>query len=192
MPLATVDFVSPPDVIAITTAFFGGEIELDPASSHSANTMVCAKKYFTHSDNGLKQNWKAKNIYLYPPRDFLDSFEQPPDPWLYNRRRRFQKSAQRIWLEETYRKYLRQEFNEGIVFLTSSEVALITTQKIGLDLPLCILKEHPDLYLDTPDLDKLPRTRCHGFIYYFPDSNNTEERLSDFCSLYSELGRVFV
>jgi len=192
MPLATYDFVSPVDVAAITATFFGGTIDLDPASSKHANTIVSANRYYTHKDNGLNQKWKAKNIYLYPPRDFLTSWEQPPDPLLYHRRKRFQKSAQRIWLEEAYRKYLHQEFDEGIIFLTSSEVALITTQKIGIDLPLCVLKEHPKLFIDNVDLTPIPKTRCYGFVYYLPSVHNTEERITEFCSLYSNLGRVFV
>lgn len=192
MPLAAYDFVSPVDVAAITSAFFGGQIELDPASSKYANTIVGAKRYFTHADNGLKQNWKAKSVYLYPPREFLASGEQPPDPSLYHRRKRFQRSAQRVWLEEAYRKYVRQEFDEAIIFLTSTEVALITTQKLKIDLPLCVMREHPKIFIDNPDLTLIPKTRCHGFIYYMPSVNNTEERISEFCSLYSNLGRVFV
>lgn len=192
MPLAAYDFVTPVDVAAITAAFFGGTIDLDPASSKHANTVVGAERYFTHVDNGLKQKWKAKSVYLYPPRDFLNSGEQPPDPLIYHRRKRFQKSAQRIWLEEAYRKYIKKEFDEAIIFLTSAEVALITTQKLNIDLPLCVMREHPKIFIDNPDLTPIPKTRCHGFIYYMPSANNPEERISEFCSLYSTLGRVFV
>lgn len=192
MPLASVDFVSPPEVIATTTAFFDGEIALDPASSVSANKLVCASKFFTYEDSGLNQIWRAKNVYLFPPRDFLLGSEQPADAYLFRKRRRFQKSAQRVWLEECKRKYLKQEFDEAIVFLTSTEVALLTTQKLEIDFPLCILRDRPNLYIDTPELNKLDNTRCLGFIYYFPSSINTEKRIYDFNNLYSNLGRVFV
>ena len=69
MVLASKDFVSPLDLISTTTVFFGGEIFLDPASSKHANQVVQATRYFDWKNNGLKQDWKAKNIYLYPPRD---------------------------------------------------------------------------------------------------------------------------
>lgn len=191
MPLADVDFVSPADVVGVTTSFFGGEIGLDPASSPEANTLINAYKFFTHEHNGLVQLWNSKNVYLYPPRDFLLSTEQPKDSALFRRRRRFQKSAQRIWLEECLRKYKRCEFDEAIVFLTSTEVALLVTQKLDIDLPMCVLKEHPKLHLDEPGLPKLESTRCLGFILYVPNYINTEKRVNEFKSMYSQLGRVY-
>jgi hypothetical protein len=191
MPLAQTDFVSPPELIGLTTSFFGGEIQMDPASSKEANTLVSANKFFTKEDDGLRQTWKAENVYLYPPRDFLNDEEQPKDPYIFRKKKRFQRSAQRIWLETCLRKYRKNEFDEAIVFLTSSEVALLTTQKIGLDLPLCIAKERPELSIDAPGLPKLTRTRCFGFIYYFPSSLNTDKRIGEFIEIYSSFGRVF-
>ena len=191
MPLAQTDFISPPDVIGVTTSFFNGEIGLDPATSLVANNLVSASKFFTKEDNGLTQPWKSQSVYLYPPRDLLSDDEQPRDPYLFKKRKRFQRSAQRIWLETCLEKYRKNEFEEAIVFLTSSEVALLTTQKIGLDLPLCNCKERPELFIDEPGMPPLGRTRCFGFIYYFPASINTETRMGDFINAYSELGRIY-
>lgn len=191
MPQVATDFVSPPEIVGTTSAFFGGRIDLDPASSKSANTLVNADRFFTAEDNGLKQVWKAKNVYLYPPRDCLTYDEQPPDTSVFRRKKRFVKSAQRVWLEECYRQYLRNTFEEAIIFLTSTEVALITTQKIGLDLPLCVLREKPALHLDTPDLPKISNTRCYGFILYMPVSDCPTKRIGDFIEFYSPLGRVY-
>jgi hypothetical protein len=191
MPLAEIDFVSPPELVGTTASFFGGQIELDPASSENANTVINAKKFFRQEDNGLTQNWNAKNIYLYPPRDFLNNFEQPQEVLLFNRKKRFKKSAQRVWLEEAVRKYRKGEFEEAVVFLTSSQVALLVTQRLNFDFPMCVLKEPPELYLDAPGLPKLQNTRCLGFILYLPSPINTEDRISDFFSLFSPLGRVY-
>ena len=192
MPLAEFDFVSPPDVIGTATAFLGGHIQLDPASSDAANTVVCADRYFTPTHNGLRQLWNADSVYLYPPRDLLYNKEQPPDLALFRKTKRFKRSAQRVWLEEAVRKYKRQEFNEAIIFITSTDVALRVTQQIGLDLPMCILRDTPEIYIDTPELEKLKNTRCHGFIFYIPHYLNTELRLYEFQNMFSELGRVFV
>jgi hypothetical protein len=192
MPLAEIDFVSPANVLAVTSSFFGGQIHLDPASSEEANTLVSADRFFTHAHNGLAQTWKAKNVYLYPPRDVLVSSEQPKEYLLFNRRKRFQKSAQRVWLEEALRQYRKAEFEEAIVFLTSSQVALLVTQAIGLDLPMCVLKKHPELHLDSPGLPKLASTRCLGFVLYFPSPLNTEERILDFSTYFSNIGRVYI
>ena len=53
MVLASFDYISPPDLIAVTSAFLGGEIFLDPASNERANTIVQATRYFNWKDNGL-------------------------------------------------------------------------------------------------------------------------------------------
>ena len=191
MPLANVDFVSPPEVVGTATSFFDGQIELDPASSEHANQLVCADKYFTHENNGLNQVWKAKNIYLYPPRDLLFGHEQPKDHRLFCRNKRFVKSAQRVWLEDCLRRYRKNEFDEGLVFLTSTEVALLVTQKLDIDMPLCILSQRPELHIDEPGLPKLTNAKCFGFILYFPKMHNPRKRIEEFYGLFSNIGRVY-
>ena len=185
------DYVSPADVVGITTAFFGGSIDLDPASSEHANELIQAQRFFTPTENGLSQSWKAKNVYLYPPRDIVPYNQQPTDYSIFRRKKRFPKSAQRVWLEEAYRRYTKNEFNEAIVFLTSAEVALRVTQLLEIDLPVCILKDHPRLSKDKPSIPALRSTRCLGFVLYLPCSKNTHERISQFHQSYSLLGRCY-
>jgi len=185
------DFVSPPDVVGVTTAFFEGSIDLDPASSEHANELIQAQRFFTPKEDGLTQPWKAEKLYLFPPRDLIPWDKQPDNISLFRRTRRYPKSAQRVWLEEAYRRYTRSEFNEGIVFLTSAEVALRVTQNLDIDLPLCILKDHPRLSKDKASLPALKSTRCLGFILYFPCSKNTHERIATFQQKYSLLGRCY-
>ena len=185
------DYVSPADVVGVTTAFFGGGIDLDPASSTHANELIQAQRFFTPTENGLTQSWKAKKLYLYPPRDTVPYSEQPSDNSLFRRKKRYAKSAQRVWLEEANKRYMRNEFNEAIVFLTSAEVALRVSQHLDIDLPLCILKSHPKLSKDEAKLPALRSTRCMGFILYFPCSINTHERISQFQHQYSLLGRCY-
>ena len=192
MPINAIDFVSPVDVIATVTAFFDGEIDLDPASSHNANTFIQANRYFCPEHQGLKQDWKAKSVYLYPPRDLLTGIEQPPDRSLWAKKKRFVKSAQRVWMEEMLRKYILGEFEEGILFLTSTDVALLATQKRGMDLPMCILKEHPKLRNDDKDFSRVSTNKIYGFIYYFPSPNAADRKILEFSSLFSILGRVYI
>ena len=192
MPISDVDFVTPIDVLAAVTSFFGGHIELDPASSDNANRLVQAQKYFCPQHQGLKQLWKADSVYLYPPRDKLTGIEQPPDRSLWTKKKRFAKSAQRVWMEEMLRKYTLGEFKEGVLFLTSTDVALLSAQKIGLDLPLCIMKDHPKLRNDDREFTKVSTNKIYGFLYYFPSMENTEKRILEFSSLFSTLGRVYI
>jgi len=192
MPLNEVDFVSPIDVLAAVTGFFGGRIGLDPASSDNANSLVQADKYFCPKHQGLKQIWKADSVYLYPPRDRLTGIEQPPDRSLWTKKKRFTKSAQRVWMEEMLRKYTLGEFKEGLLFLTSTDVALLAAQKIGLDLPLCILKEHPKLRNDDKDFSRVSTNKIYGFLYYFPPTEDTEKRILEFSDCFNTLGRVYI
>lgn len=191
MVLSSRDFVSPVDLIATTTAFLGGEIDLDPASSPYANQLVGATRHYTWEDNGLMQPWRAKNVYLYPPRDFLTKSEQPESPLLFTKVKYFRKSSQRVWLELAYQKWLRREFNEGVIFLTSVDVALLVTQQVGIDLPMCVLKKNPKLLIDEPDLRPLPSTRVLGFVLYMPPTDNQDTRVNQFVQHYSNLGRIY-
>lgn len=184
------DFISPPELVATTAAFFGGSIDLDPASSESANSVVQADRFFSWKENGLNQPWKADSVYLYPPKSTLNGAEQPKDTRLFRKNLRFKKSAQRVWLELAYNKWLRNEFGQGIIFLTSSEVALLVTQKIGFDFPLCILSERPKL-LHEQTL-KPVQAKVFGFIYYLPSQLNYENSIRSFSEHYSNLGRVYI
>jgi hypothetical protein len=184
------DFISPPELVATTAAFFGGSIDLDPASSESANSIIQADRFFTWKENGLNQPWKADSVFLYPPKSTLNGAEQPKDTRLFRKNLRFKKSAQRVWLELCYNKWLRNEFGQGIIFLTSSEVALLVTQKIGFDFPLCILSERPRL-LHEQTL-KPVQAKVFGFIYYLPSQLNYENSIRSFSEHYSNLGRVYI
>ena len=184
------DYISPPELVATTAAFFGGSIDLDPASSESANSIIQADRFFTWKENGLNQPWKADSVYLYSPKSTLNGAEQPKDTRLFRKNLRFKKSAQRVWLELAYNKWLRNEFGQGIIFLTSSEVALLVTQKIGFDFPLCILSERPKL-LHEQTL-KPVQAKVFGFIYYLPSQLNYENSIRSFSEHYSNLGRVYI
>ena len=190
--LAKKDFVSPPKLVAAAASLFGGEITLDPASSEHANSIVQAEKYFDWRNNGLKQEWKSKNIYLYPPRDVSLKSEQPKSDLLFTKISYFKKSNQKVWLETAYKKWLKREFNEGIILLTSSEVALISMQKIGIDLPMCILKEHPRLLEDNKKLKPIKHSKVFGFVFYMPPIQDYQTRIHDFHRQYSDLGRVYL
>lgn len=191
MALSSKDFVSPLEVIALTTSFFEGQIELDPASSQHANALVQAQKYFTWEQNGLNQTWKSKNIYLYPPRDICFKYEQPKQTTIFTKSPQFKKSNQRVWLEQAYKKWLHKEFEQGIIFLTSTEVALLSTQKLNFDFPLCVMREKPKLFIENENLDPLKNCKVLGFIYFLPPINNYETSVNKFINLYSTLGRVY-
>ena len=59
------EWYTPPDYIELARLVLG-EIDLDPASSKSAQAVVKATKYFTEKENGLEQEWHGR-VWLNPP-----------------------------------------------------------------------------------------------------------------------------
>lgn len=59
------DWITPPDVIKLVRKLMN-EIDLDPASSELANSVVGARKYYTSEENGILLPWSG-NVWLNPP-----------------------------------------------------------------------------------------------------------------------------
>ena len=58
---------TPSNIIELVKKTFGGQIDLDPASSAVADQTVQANKYYDQKIDGLTQNWNATSIFLNPP-----------------------------------------------------------------------------------------------------------------------------
>jgi len=58
---------TPPDLVDAIRRVLG-VIDLDPASSKSANKVVQARSFFTRETNGLKRRWRGR-VFLNPPFD---------------------------------------------------------------------------------------------------------------------------
>ncbi len=67
-------------------------IDLDPSSCVFANQFVGAKQYFDLASNGLKQEWKANNIFLNYP--YSDST---------------------LWMNKLYSEYKKENFTSAII-----------------------------------------------------------------------------
>ncbi len=60
------EWYTPPEIMGVVRLLLG-EIELDPASCETANKIVGAKRFFSKSDDGLSQDWKAETLWLNHP-----------------------------------------------------------------------------------------------------------------------------
>lgn len=62
------EWYTPPHIIAAARLYFGGTIDLDPASCPVANRVVGATTFFTKEDDGLTKDWAPYgNIWVNPP-----------------------------------------------------------------------------------------------------------------------------
>jgi len=71
---------TPPEITDAVREVFGGEIDLDPASSADANRLVRAKAFYTREDNGLTLPWQG-NVWLNPPGGEIEIPGVSPRPF---------------------------------------------------------------------------------------------------------------
>ena len=128
----------------VTTAhMLLGEIDLDPASSHVANTYVCANKYLTPQDDGLNNyEWEGR-VYLFPPGGAY-FFDKKLDKWRMTRASSGSlTSSHALWFRKLYRLWLSGLVKEAIYFTNCTD--MIRYDQRIFDFPVCILKTAPQL-----------------------------------------------
>jgi len=103
------------DLVAAAHALLDG-IDLDVASSKTANQFVEAKNYFTPSDDGLNcQQWFG-SAYLFPPRGAY-FWDKKNDKWKMTRASSpTLTSSHAVWFRKMYRAWLSREIKQGLYF----------------------------------------------------------------------------
>lgn len=197
-----------PDYIVKAARLTLDQIDLDPASTKSANRLVKAKKIYTMEQNGLIKPWKG-NVFLNPPGGLVDKDG-----------RRVIRSNKRAGVRpcsETgecglavghkhvgtmssavcWWKKLDWEFRSGnvenAIFVGFSIEILQTTQSLGghlpTNFPLCVPRERiPFDRIEDNKRVKGSQPTHANVIVCMTDDEEVEER---FLVAFSEVGSVF-
>ena len=158
---------TPSPIVEAAKATFKEDIDLDPASSKTANKIVKAKRFFTKEDDGLSKTWVAENVFLNPPGGKLKN----------------QSYAALFW-DKLWQAHLRGSVKQALFVGFSLE---ILSKRAGtiLDFPICVPhagRKTPDFITGsgrimflTPEL--IPnRSPTHGnIIVYLPPFKYPED-----------------
>lgn len=169
--IETIELYTPARYIALVKTFFGGKIDLDPATCEAAQKIVGAKRYFTLADNGLTKPWQGK-IFLNPP---------------YGKSAEF---SQKVWT-----RYLLDELDNGNV----QEAILLVKTSTGdawfqelWKYPICFV-DHRILFYGPQAVTKKEGKPVKGWfsnviVYLAPKLDG--KRLAKFCDVFSQIGHI--
>lgn len=114
------DWYTPPAVLAAARRVLG-TIDLDPASTASANTVVKARRFYTIEDDGLSQDWRADTLWLNPPYGKTGNT-----------------SNQAVWSQKLAEAYERGHVRTAML-LVNAATDTAWFQALGKRYPICLI-----------------------------------------------------
>lgn len=176
------------DLVQSAHELMGG-IELDVASSKTANEYVQADNYFCPSDDGLNcQQWFG-SVYLFPPSGTY-FWEKKNQRWKKTRTSSpTLRSSHAVWFDKLYKSWLSHEIKEGLYFSNCPDMFRYE-QKL-FDFPVCILRTTPILLKNTSQGVTTHQT-CTSFLVYLQPQDDVTASTEKFIDIYSHKGRILV
>jgi hypothetical protein len=176
-PVKSTNYGTPIKYLEVVRALFGGQIDLDPASSPAFNRIVKARRIFTAKDNALQLTWSAENVFCNPPYRERQKGESQP--------------IHAVFIETMLHEYYAGRFAEGVL-LVNAIVAAGWFKQLW-DYPRCFTDHRIQFYqiehgravpMVSPRLSQV-------FIYLPPLHRDTyPAKLRLFRDLFAPLGHV--
>lgn len=162
---STAEWYTPSELIAPVRHFFGGAIDLDPASCEAANERVKARTWFgldrPFYQDGIKQPWVSPAVFLNPP--YCGNTTN--------------------WINKARAEYDFGNAKE-IILLVKSVPGYVWWERLWRDYPVCMLKTRPR-FINEAGIQNGEAKQGHCFAYM-----GQLDRWREFQQLFSYLGRI--
>ncbi len=169
---------TPPHVVEATSTTLGGEIDLDPASCASANTVVRAKRYYTVADDGLVQPWSGR-VFVNPPGGKVGGKSQAG---------LFFAKAVTMWLAGRVDAVVFLGFSLEILRLSQADASLPS----ALRFPICVPRERLAFLTDVGGtlVPQTSPTNANA-VLFMPKTGQVDE-LAAFERAFARIGDVII
>ncbi len=169
---------TPPHVVEATRTALGGEIDLDPTSCASANTVVHAKRYYTVGDDGLVQPWSGR-VFVNPPGGKVGGKSQAG---------LFFAKAVTMWLAGHVDAVVFLGFSLEILRLSQADASLPS----ALRFPICVPRERLAFLTDMGGtlVPQTSPTNANA-VLFMPKTGQVDE-LAEFERAFARIGDVII
>ena len=185
----THDWLTPVEYLPYISALLG-EIDLDPCSTHNANSQFLkARKIYTLEEDGLniEDPWTGK-VYLFPPTYGRCSFSKERGTWRWSPKAGTgAKAPSIIWFQRLVREWKLRNIPEALFFSTYPEMMRIYTDM--WDFPVCIPYEKVNA-IHGEGLFTLKTPIFWGFFIYLPRLDYGFDQINQFDKIFSNIGKI--
>lgn len=183
------DWLTPVEYLPYIDALLG-DIDLDPCSTHLANSQFLrAKKIYTYEEDGLSTSdpWTGQ-VYLFPPTYGRCSYIKDRGVWRWGKHLHDTKRAAAvIWFYRLLREWKLRNVREALFYSTNTEMLRIV-QEVW-DFPVCIPKKRAKLIHGSLLFE--PAIPLYwGFFVYLPPPDFGLAEIDRFTEIFSNLGRI--
>lgn len=183
------DWLTPVEYLPYIDALLG-DIDLDPCSTHLANTQFLrAKKIYTYEEDGLSTSdpWTGQ-VYLFPPTYGRCSYIKDRGVWRWGKHlHNTKRAASVIWFYRLLKEWKLRNVREALFYTTNTEM-LRVVQEVW-DFPICVPKKRAKLVHGSLLFE--PAIPLYwGFFVYLPPPDFGLAEIDRFTHIFSNLGRV--
>lgn len=185
------DWLTPVEYLPYIDALLG-DIDLDPCSTHKANSeYLRAKRIYTLQEDGLnmEEPWKGK-VYLFPPTYGRCSFSKPRGTWRWSKKAGTgAKAPSVIWFQRLVREWKLRNVSEALFFSTYPEMLRICPEM--WEFPICIPTDRANL-IHGKNFFRFSTPIFWGFFIYLPPAQLGFDQSNRFVDIFSNLGKIIV